>query len=254
MNKINPRYLLCAGICALSIIAGCNKQDAELRTGPKGNDQCRVSSMTYAFPSDSVAVSFTYNKWGDPVRIKQTSTGTGRPDGLFWYNNKKQLTDYIGLYDEESFEFWHRYEYDANGQIVRDTVFLFGFITDGEPDLYYDVAVVTYDYDAQGRISHTAQTWYNSPEYPLHKDYAYDGRGNLVVPGVVYDDQPAIHRTSPVWMFIDRNYSVNNGYATAWNANGLPTHMNLSSQGGQFAGFYMGTLSAIQYQCKGDKQ
>ncbi|MDF2191979.1 hypothetical protein [Paraflavitalea sp. CAU 1676] len=254
MRKIYPIYLLCSLLAIALCFVACHKQEPALRKGPKKNDQCRVSSMRYSFPFDSVLVSFSYNKSGDPLRITQTNTGTGRPDGFFLYNNKKQLTDYIGLYNDNTFEFWHRYVYDKNGRIVRDTVFYFGFIDNGEPDLYYDVAVVAFEYDQQERISHTSQAWYNAPGFPLRTDYSYDARGNLVIPGVVYDDQPAIHRTSPVWMFIDRNYSVNNGYATGWNGNGLPTHMGLSSQGGQFAGFYNGNLSNIEYLCSGDRK
>ncbi|MBO9563365.1 MAG: hypothetical protein J7621_11350 [Niastella sp.] len=253
MKKMYPIYLL---LCASSLIAfaACNKEeDVEVNAKKKKDtsSECQVLSMYYAYSSDSIGVTVSYNKWGSPVRVTQTLTGTGHPDGIFWYNNKKQLTDYIGAYNDNSFEFWHRYVYDNKGRVIRDTTYFFGYIVNGEPDTYYDLAVITYEYDQEERIVHTAQAWFNDPANPLHTYYSYDGSGNLVVPGVVYDDKSSIHRTNPVWMFIDRNYSQNNGYATTWNADGLPTHMNLSDKGGRFAGFYYGRLSNIQYQCDG---
>lgn len=252
MNQRYPFYLLCSVIALAMFFAGCKKVDQELKKDPLATiNDCRVSSMTYVFPYDSVQVNIEYTKWGDPARIRQTTTGTGRPDGAFLYNNKRQLTDYIGLYDDQFFEFWHQYVYDKKGQVVADTVYFWGSVVNGAPDVYYDAAVVTYEYDAVGRISHTVQTWYNQPDYPLHTYYNYDAAGNLEIPGVVYDNKACIHRTSRIWMFIDRNYSLNNGYATAWHDTGLPSHFSLSSAGGQFAGFYNGNLKYINYDCNG---
>jgi hypothetical protein len=250
MKKMYPNYLLTCLGSSLIFLAACNKVDKRLKTEPLATlDVCQVTSMQYSYSSDTIGVVIDYNKSNDPVRITQTTTGTGHPDGVLWYNNKRQLTDYIGVYNESSFEFWHRYVYNNKGQVIQDTTYFFGFIDNGEPDGYYDVAIIDYEYDLSGRIAHTAQHWYSDPSSQLHTYYSYDGSGNLVVPGVTYDDKVAIHRTHSVWMFIDRNYSVNNGRATAWNTNGFPTHMNLSDQGGRFAGFYYGTLSNIQYQC-----
>ena len=43
------------------------------------------------------------------------------------------------------------------------------------------------------------------------------------MPGAVYDTKISIYRTSNVWMFLNRNYSVNNiRRATAYNGKGLP--------------------------------
>lgn len=252
MNQRYPFYLLCSAISLAMFFAGCKKVDQELKKYPLATiDECRVSGMTYLYQQDSITVNIEYNKWGDPSRVRQSLTGTGHPDGVFWYNNKRQLTDYIGLYDDNFFEFWHQYEYDKKGRVVADTVYFWGTVVNGAPDVYYDVAVVNYEYDSYGRIIHTAQTWYAIPDNPLHTYYTYDATGNLVLPGVVYDNKPCMHRTSRIWMFIDRNYSLNNGYATAWHDTGLPSQYTLSSVGGQFAGYYYGTLSQINYDCKG---
>lgn len=253
MEKMYPFYLLCCTASLMIAFAGCNKLEERLDEDPLATlDQCQVSAMAYSYSSDTIGVTITYNKWGDPVRVMQTLTGTGHPDGIFRYDNKRRLTDYIGAYDNDFFEFWHRYVYDKKDRVIRDTTYFFGVIIDGEPDYAYDMAIITYEYDQYGRIVHTSQEWFDYPGHPLETYYSYDGKGNLVIPGVTYDDKVSIHRTNSIWMFIDRNYSLNNGYATAWNGNGLPTNMKLNDLGGRFAGFYYGRLDSIRYQCKDD--
>lgn len=251
MKKIYPYYLFFAGIIMIAF-AGCNKLDDVLHDDPLATyNKCQVTNMTYSFSSTPVGVTISYNKWGDPVSVLQNQPGTGHPDGIFRYDNKRRLTDYIGMYSNGGFEFWHRYVYDK-GRVVRDTTYFFGIVVDDEPDWYLDGAVITYEYDQYGRIIHTSQDWFSSPGFPLDTYYSYDSKGNLVIPGVTYDNKVSVHRTNRIWMFIDRNYSLNNAYATAWNNNGLPTKMGLSDQGGQFAGFYYGSLDTLYYQCKGD--
>ena len=53
--------------------------------------------------------------------------------------------------------------------------------------------------------------------------YEYDKRGNLVIADATYDKKTSIYRTHAIWMFLNRNYSLNNPVvATSYNANGLP--------------------------------
>src|SRR5690606_17662385 len=54
--------------------------------------------------------------------------------------------------------------------------------------------------------------------------YQYDSRGNLVSPMVAtYDNKVSYLRTDPAWMFIHRNYSLNNPKnVTRYNSGGLP--------------------------------
>ncbi len=257
MKKLYYSCLLLGLGYTLIAFAGCNKEEANEDNLSKDalaiQDKCQVGFMTYSYSSEPIGVSISYNSKGDPTSIVQTKPGTGHPNAIFRYDKKRRLTDYIGVFEDGGFEFWHRYVYDKNDRIIGDTSYFFGGMTDGEPEWYMDGAFVDYEYDQKGRIVHTSQDWFSSPGMPLDIYYSYDGNGNLVVPGVVYDDKVCIHRTNRVWMFIDRNYSENNAYATSWTADGLPTSMNLSDQGGRFAGFYFGKLEDISYQCKGDK-
>ena len=239
------------GVTVSILLAGCNKLEEYLGNDPLATmDYCRVEKMTYTFLSNVISVTITYNAWGDPVSVKQSRPGTGHPDGIFRYDAKHRLTDYIGDYGGGGFEYWHRYVYDKNDRVIRDTSYFLGSITNDGPANYYDGAVIYYEYDKQGRIVHTTQDWFSFPDNPLGTYYSYDAKGNLVVPGAVYDNKICINRTNRIWMFIDRNYSINNAYATAWNEYGLPTKMELNSEGGRFAGFYYGNLDSIEYKCK----
>jgi hypothetical protein len=250
-------YRYCLMLCISGVMiafAGCNKLEEYIENNPLATyDQCRVTSMTYSFLSNVIGVTINYNSFGDPISVIQTQSGTGHPDGHFRYDNKRRLKDYIGMYGNGGgFEFWHKYFYDNKGRVVRDTTYTLGNIVNDAPADYYGQSVTTYEYDQYGRISYTRHVWLDTPEFPFETIYTYDAKGNLVKPGLTYDDKISINRTHRVWMFITRNYSLNNAWATAWNDDKLPTAMTLNSEGGNFAGFYYGNLDGITYQCKGD--
>jgi len=64
-----------------------------------------------------------------------------------------------------------------------------------------------------------------SPGFSLVNSYSYNADGNLA--GHDYDDKINYHRTNRVWMFIDRDYSVNNPVIATYEYNdfGLPTRI-----------------------------
>lgn len=254
--KKNNRVVLLTGVVVSILLLGCNKLEDYLGKDPLATyDKCRVEKMTYSYFSTSVDMVVNYNSYGDPVSVIQTQASTGRPNMIFKYDNKRRLTDYIGAYSNGGFEYWHQYVYDNKGRVIRDTTYLLGWIDNGKPVDYYDGAVIYYEYDQYGRITHTTQDWWSYPDNPLELYYSYDAKGNLVVPGVTYDNKISIHRTHRVWMFIDRNYSINNAHATVWNEHGLPTKLNQGVEdfsGTQFAGYYNGKFDTIIYKCKGD--
>lgn len=233
--------------------AGCNRLSDYLQDHPDGTtDLCQIKKMTYYYFNDSTDIDFVYNSWGDPVSaIKQKAIGT--PDALFRYDSRHRLTDYIEAYKNGGFETWHRYVYDDDNRVIRDTTYIFGVIVDDapSPDEVYDIAIVYYEYDNRNRITHTKQQWYSDPDpaHSLDRFFQYDNNGNIVIPGVVYDNNINVHRTNRIWMFIDRNYSVNNAYASAYNEYKLPTRMNLVDPYDHLAGFYSGSVR-IEYKCK----
>lgn len=253
MTKIQRVGLMLWVGTTLTLLAGCNKLLDYLKDHPDGTvDLCRIKKMTYYSSSDSTNIDFTYNSWGDPVSaIRQKNIGT--PDAMFRYDARHRLTDYIEAYRNGFFETWHRYVYNNNNRIIRDTTYIFGYITDEPPlpDEVYDIAIVNYEYDNKDRIIHTTQQWYSFPDPAdaLHLYYQYDANGNLVLPGAVYDDKINVHRTNRIWMFIDRDYSVNNTFAAEYNEHGLPTKVSMDYPSSNLAGFYNGK-GVITYQCK----
>ena len=82
-------------------------------------------------------------------------------------------------------------------------------------------------------------SWYALAGIPVETkpgsyELSYDRNGNLVRPGVTYDDKINIYRTNRVWQFINGDYSRNNpvtggGFYSfpvtpaAYNGAGLPT-------------------------------
>jgi hypothetical protein len=254
MTKIQRVGLMLWVGTTLVLLAGCNKLLDYLHDHPDGTvDLCQIQKMKFYFFNDSIDIDFTYNSWGAPVSVIQSRAASGHPDGLFRYDSKHRLTDYIEAYKNGGFETWHRYVYDKNNVIIRDTTYIFGILGDEPPapDEVYDIAVVYYEYDDKNRIIHTKQQWFSDPDptHSLDLYYQYDGNGNLVAPYAVYDDKINVHRTNKVWMFIDRNYSVNNAYASAYNEYGLPTKVELIDPVTRLAGFYTGK-GVITYKCK----
>ncbi len=131
--------------------------------------------------------------------------------------------------------------------MIRDSFFAYGStpITAPNPDPEQFEYFLTYQLDAKGRVVKAIPS---PPTDPSNSTlYAYDARGNLVRPGVTYDDKVNPYRTSSTWMFIYQDYSVNNPSTThvaAYNAYGLPTDI---TSYGIFSSNY--SPFTIQYSC-----
>jgi hypothetical protein len=55
----------------------------------------------------------------------------------------------------------------------------------------------------------------------------YDGKGNRVEDGLVYDDQLNVYQTSRVMQFVQMDYSLNNPFrADSYNRGHLPLVLN----------------------------
>ncbi|MFT3822709.1 MAG: hypothetical protein QM731_02270 [Chitinophagaceae bacterium] len=195
----------------------CNKLVDYLRDHPDAEvPGCSIKKLivytnTNGIP-DSRTADFTYNSYGDPVKITVSSPGTGNPNREFRYNAKHQLTDYIGAYTNGSFEYWSTYVYSGD-RIIRDTTFIFGTLGT-RPTGYYTYRVSDYEYDSNNRIIAVYGIGGGT--------YAYGADGNLVT-GDTYDSQVNFRRTNKIWMFLDRNYSVNNAKpGSSYNYNHLP--------------------------------
>ncbi|WP_153799971.1 hypothetical protein [Foetidibacter luteolus] len=257
--KIN--YTITPGILLLLLlmVSSCKKVLDYIHQHPDGDlKDCRILRLTTAAPDKLGLLPdtawFEYNAWGNPVKIRVKNIGTGNPERRFKYDKQHRLTEYIGAYSGTSgYEYWHYYTYNKKNQVVLDTAYIFitADFTGPRPTDYTFLYVTQYEYDAFGRISKATQS---DPWGGSVNTYAYDAKGNLIYPNdwdVVYDNNPNIHRTNKVWMFIDRDYSVNNPYpATAFNSKGLPVKffMDESKIGLDFLDIY--NLSEAEYACK----
>jgi hypothetical protein len=243
---------------AVLLLSGCKKllEYIEDHPGVAGG-HCAIKGFKYANPfSSSDTVTFTYNSVGNPVSAIRIHTNTGAPNSLFRYDQKNRLTDMINSYGTEissPVESWTRYFRDATGRINRDSVYSFPTIVDGNPTTgeFGSASMSAYEYDSKDRIIKVTRS--RSGITLLVWNYAYDANGNLK--GNAYDDKVNFHQTNKVWMFIDRDYSVNNP-ATAnytYNGFGLPTHIDVTAGPMFFLGVpgsaFEYTEASIEYDC-----
>jgi len=218
-------------ICLLSFVS-CQKEiktnnqtelDSKANHGNKAFKHCDIDSIAFVFIVNTFS-RFKYNDHGDPLTITPQYVGTGRPLQEFRYDKKHRLTDYIGLYNGGGFEFWYQYSYDKHNRIARDTYYVFGPYGVRPTTASY-ITAADYLYDSQDRIIKITRTLIK-PSGPgqFTNEYSYDSEGNLIMEGAVYDNKVNIHRTNKIWMFIDRDYSMNNRLpVSSYNSFGLPT-------------------------------
>jgi hypothetical protein len=237
-------------MCLFTVIS-CTKNVED--KAAKHCDIIQMKAPSYFEASDSNTYVFEYNQHGDPVKITPSIIGTGRPYHVFRYDKKHRLSDYIGRYENVAFEFWHRYGYDNKNRIVKDTFYIFGFYDEGPTsDLAPGRRIFTYEYDVKNRIIKTSIEFVFNPSYNSVELHTYDNNGNLIRPGYTYDNKVNYHRTHPVWMFLDADYSENNAVlAVNYNDGGLPTFFNPPDYTETFLHYI--PVTHIWYDCKGKK-
>lgn len=226
------KLFACAIIASLLPGTGCQKIYDYVRLPQNGNatvTDCRINRVDGISAGDTVHYQFTYNAHGDPVSIINSRTGTGNPNMYFSYDPQHRLIENVGRYTNNGYEQWHRYGYNILHQIAADTSFTFGAIgPDGKPIEEGAVykTFIRYQYDLQNRIvAETDSTFfYGSFAWVDQHSYAYDNNGNLATGYPAgYDSKLSILRTHTIWMFLSRNYSVNNRFtADTYNEHGLP--------------------------------
>jgi hypothetical protein len=243
-----------AGLIILTLIISCTKNDDyTFRNYKPDIKHCQVTRIIHwASCCSKDTMVFSYNQWGDPVSIKRLPyAATGAPHYVFMYDKKRRLTDVVGMYQGGgSGEVWHKYFYSnaGNSGIIVDSAYAFFILKNGM--IISDYPFATYfTYDKTGRIIKDSIVS-NAGEYITVNNYAYDANGNLV--GRNYDDKLNIHLTNKIWMFFDRDYSVNNPIvADVYNSSGLPVKFD-SRPSSKFLKF-MNTMlfdAEISYDCK----
>jgi len=265
--------LAAAALLALAI-AGCRKAPYPF---PGGYTHARIEKIQVdsGYFSENTGV-FAYNTDGNPVTITRSVAGTGMPNYIFRYDARQRLTDYAGVYtgSRNTFESWHHYTYNSRDLIITDTMYIFGLVTDNGPvvdpespyEQLYIAQVSSYEYDAQHRII-KAYDSFGQPPARLTR-YIYGADGNLAVVRSYdpftqdstdthysgYDHKVNLHRTHPIWQFLDRDFSLNNRTPVlAYNAQGLPlviappAHTELSP--GFISFFYSQSLFVTYQPC-----
>lgn len=230
--------------------ASVNEKHVKVYSKPGGQvKNCSILQITYSISGTTDVLNFLYNSSGNPISItRNAGAHTGYPNYLFKYDQNSRLTDFIGPYNGNTFaEFWHKYFYDARGNIVLDSTYIFPNITNGYPANAYRTQLTFYAYDNKDRIIEDSTVY---PDLsPLVHTYAYDGKGNKI--GSTYDNQLNVNLTNTIWMFLNRDYSANNPFrADSYNVSGLPSSLNLPPDGNAFQ--FLGVVynrAQIVYAC-----
>lgn len=212
---------------------------------------------------------FVYNRWGDPVSITKSTpiwSGSGGADLYFTYDKKRRLIELVafdpGAIPALQTVSRHKYFYDNPGSdnITRDS----GFYVPGMAGVDFR-SLTYYFYDKYDRVIKDSTF---GPEVftPLVYTYSYDGNGNRTSVKwdnhagsdytnfySTYDSRTNFLRTHKIWMFLTRDYSVNNSFVAAgYNSKGLPTQLNLNNSIslGLWGGYGGVKNAQIKYGCR----
>lgn len=235
---------------------GCAKKNGDKMPGDEEVSKCQIQTFYFAYViygyQDSIIM--TYNSLGNPVSGIRGNPDTGAPNFIFHYDNRNRLKELIGLFDTsnvESAEVWHNYSYDEYDRIIKDSSYYVPEVVNERP-LEKNVVIVSYEYDPKNRINKTTTLFFGTTTI---KNYTYDENGNRDRIG--YDDKINFHRTNKIWMFLSRDYSMNNPA----NATYLYNDTNLPAQivcdpgsNNEFFDFGFNSIgfdvASIKYNCR----
>lgn len=237
--KKNVALKFIVAICLLSIFLSCHKR-GEIEVPCKILKVAHVD-RTGTDPSANYAGFFTYTSWGDPAKITWDAKTTGRPDFFFTYDNNRRLIRYEGLLNSSVFEFVTIYIYEGD-KITGDSSWFIGTDVNNFRGTAFTTTVSSYTYDTKGRIIKVDS---KSSFGTFSGTFTYDAAGNLVRPGVVYDDKKSVLRTNAWLMLVTKDFSVNNRQvADEYNKQGLPLTYNTKD-----LSFLNSFINEIDYDC-----
>lgn len=251
----------------LLFLSGCKKVLDYIIARPGGiAKNCRIERITSnrTFECTDMprvdTARFSYNAHGDPVSIKFSLSSKLEGcydypnDRSFKYDHKNRLIVFLEQGGDSWIEnkvyalFWHKYTYE-NSNLIVDSIFEYAqgdWRISDRPEYYDRTIVTTFELDNYGRIVREV-----GGSFDVDKTYAYDSNGNLVKPGVTYNNKINIRQTNRVWMFLDRDYSINSpvGAASTFHSSGLPVELN------EMPHFLYGFVSdfkniVVSYKCK----
>ena len=253
MIKQTRLFGMCITCICLLQLYSCIKppHDFDPRDANNVYNGCRVKQTTNQPTVESSAITrnFVYNSNNDPVSVSSDAVSTGNPNLIFKYDAACRLIEYSGIFPNGLYEFVHLYGYSGN-KIVTDTQYVFG--TYGNFTDYFSKRFKYLKYDSYNRIAQDSEVFVAPSPMTKVINYSYDATGNLIN-GKVYDSKLNPHRTNKVWMFIDRDYSVNNSVtANTYNSSGLPLTYTTSGFVFDLTFGYWGYFGSAQitYECK----
>lgn len=221
--------------------------DSNERIATIGNSECRIDSIRGEGSNDQLFWRFKYDlKTKKLIEIRPNINSTGSPNLIFVYNKDGQLIEYKGKFNNGAWLFRHRYGY-GDGLIKYDTMYL-NFT--GSPVQYSEL-----QYDYFKRIVREIRTIKGLgnrdsmlPDTTIN--YKYNDEGNLIKDDKKkYDNLKCVRVINKDWMFIDRDYSLNNYFvAEHYNDRGFPVQCWLGSPVNFISGLYGPVI--ISYFCK----
>ena len=226
------------------LLTGCEKAFDYLKDHPGENARlCHIQKLEFSWPGgQSTEISINYNADGNPTAMISTGTPSTTEEYHFRYDKYGRLSDFMLTYygSAGGVVIWHEYSYPDKKTIIDSAYEYTGNLNDPVHPTDFSAhgeGIFIYSLDASGRIIKSTEPSSDSSTPPYVTNFAYDVRGNLVRPGVTYDNKVNVYQTNKVWMFVYNDYSVNNPLAqdfspiriTGYNAAGLPTALNSSS-------------------------
>ncbi len=174
-----------------------------------------------------------------------TTLAPDRGNYFFTYDGKGKLIQFLAAYENDFFETARIYTYDSKNRIIADTFYGFGRKDDilNAPGKGYS----NFIYDNLNRIVIEKRVLLRPNYVETERTYSYDEAGNLILPGVAYDNKLSIYKSNKIWMFVFKNYSVNNPVgATGYNSCQLPTGFTDGSNISPIFGIYTNDIVPVQ--------
>ncbi len=229
MKPLHPRTF--AALAAILLFSACKKEIDYIGQHYNDLSPYKITTFRYFSPTSGWdTLTFYYDHWGNPTSITRPQPNIGAPDFAFKYDRNHRLTDYLGLFGPggTAAVFWDKYFYDAKGHITADSLYTLVNIVNGQIGQHAENFVKYLQYDAWDRI---VQETMVRQGVSFSTNYVYDSTGDLVARDVQYDHRLNFHRTNKIWMFLDRDYSLNNPFvASSYNAGSLPLHWTVSQE------------------------
>ncbi|MDH7460595.1 hypothetical protein QEG73_04875 [Chitinophagaceae bacterium 26-R-25] len=230
---------------------------------------CQVQTLAVDGPWGPTSYAFNYNKHNDLESLIVTPQADGYTNMFFFYDNKHRTNKVLhsSLPDVTNPDYvWRtdKFEYNKANQIIRDSLII---------PYFHFIIVSLPQYDAYDRVIATVDSvWSNGNLQGMYLYfYKYDERGNLArqvrrykgdqtswifysdtLKLAPYDDKISIRQPNKFWMYIDRNYSINNCLSGAtYNNFGLPVNFEGEQYSRGYNWFlnYLNGKVTVEYQC-----